>query len=63
LSIYEDELRRRLMTGKLQETAMWFMKVCAADKLEWRDMSPLELRFWKYIHEDFEKWLKSRRLN
>jgi hypothetical protein len=60
VSIYHDELRRRLMTGKLQETAMWFINVCAADKLEWKDMSPLEVRFLNYIHEHYEKWLPRR---
>ena len=32
-------------------------------KLEWKDMSPLEVRFLNYIHEHYEKWLKSRSLN
>lgn len=63
MSVYEDELCRRLMSGKLQETAMWFINVCAADKqLKWEDLSPLELRFWNYIAKDYEKWLKSRPL-
>ena len=48
---------------QLQETAMWFINVCAADKLKWEDMSPLELRFWDYIYEHYKKWRKSRRLN
>jgi hypothetical protein len=63
MSVYEDELCRRLMTGKLQETAMWFLEVCRLDKLEWKDLSPFEVRFAKYIHENFEKWRKSRTLN
>jgi hypothetical protein len=51
------------MTGALQETATWFLGVCRVDKLEWKDLSPFEVRFVKYIHEDFEKWRKSRTLN
>jgi acetone carboxylase gamma subunit len=64
LSIYEDELRRRLMNlGKLQETVDWYLQVCIADNLEWKDASVLEVRFMKFIHDDWEKWMKRRTLN
>ena len=64
MSIYEDELRRRLMNDdKLSATAMWYMRVCIAANLSWKDMSPLEVRFFKEINKNFEEWLKNRRLH
>jgi hypothetical protein len=58
MSKYEKELRRRLALGEdnLEATATWYMKCVAADKLEWKDMSVFEVRFWKRIYTAFGRW-------
>jgi hypothetical protein len=65
MSKYEAELRRRLALGEdhIEETTVWYMKCVAADKLEWKDMSVFEVRFWKQIHAGFERWRAIRKLH
>jgi len=62
MSKHEDELLLRLTSGEeaIEETARWFLRVCAADKLEWRDMSVLEVQFMKHIRKAFQKWWRKR---
>jgi len=64
MSKYEAELRRRLASDEdIADVGNWYLQVTIADKLEWKDCSVLEVRFMKYIHYHWKKWMKSRRLN
>jgi hypothetical protein len=64
MSKYEAELRRRLASDEdIAEVGNWYLQVCIADKLEWKDCSVFEVRFMKLIHYHWQKWMKNRRLN
>jgi len=64
MSKYEAELRRRLESGEdVEETANWFIDCMITSKMEWKDLSVLEVKFMKRIHEGYTRWMANRKLN
>ena len=64
MSKYEAELRRRLASGDdVEKTAAWFIDCMAKQRIEWKDLSVLEVRFMKRIHEGYTRWMANRKLH
>ena len=64
MSKYEAELRRRLASGDdVEETANWFIDCVIKQRMEWKDLSVLEVRFMKRIHEGYTRWMANRKLH
>jgi hypothetical protein len=64
VSKYESELRRRLESGAdIEETARWFIDCVIKHRMEWKDLSVLEVRFMKYYRECFNRWMAKRKLH
>ena len=49
MSVYHDELKKRLLRDGLRAAAMWFVRIVADKKLDGEDFSPLEHRIWREI--------------
>ena len=64
MSKYESELRRRLESGAdIEETARWYTDCVIRHRLEWKDLSVLEVRFMKLYREGFNRWMANRKLH
>ena len=64
MSKYESELRRRLASGEdIEETARWYIDCVIRHRLEWTDMSVLEVRFMKQYREGYLQWMANRKLH
>jgi hypothetical protein len=59
MSKYDAELRRRLESGaSMQETTEWYIDCVIKENLEWKDLSPIEVRFMKEYKEGYDRWMK-----
>ena len=64
MSKYESELRRRLASGEdIEETARWYIDCVIRHRMEWKDMSVLEVRFMKQYREGYLRWMANRKLH
>jgi len=64
MSIYDEELRRRLARGDdPEEVARWYIDRTIESKLRWKDLTVFEVRFWKRIDRAYTRWNWRRRMN
>jgi len=47
----------------IKKTAMWFIECVLRHRLDWKDMSVLEVRFLKRYHEAYLRWMANRKLH
>ena len=64
MSKYDEELRRRILSGDhLPSIRMWFIDCIIKSKLRDADFTEFERMFWNDIVANFEAWKANRKLN
>ena len=58
MSRHEPELRRRLARGPehLPATERWYLRMALQDRLEWRNLTLLETRFFMRLAHGYFRW-------